>query len=216
MIRAMLIAHADSLTDTDEVPPVHAGVDRLDNSGLSHSPSLPQGWGRVNLDSLFQEQIDGQNKVPVLAFDQDTHLFTGCGQAWSQQIEFAVPDKDLIVVMVYTDRAAEPGATGLNVNELDLQVAKFVFSGDGPTFWGNNFDADSWYSKNFANEPPTVYAVKDRKNTVEVVRVHNPGSVFTDWFTVEIKAFSVTAPAIGNNDPNQDFALYIFNAVPRV
>ena len=147
MIKAMLVAHADSL---------HGGIDVADQidedeyATLNHAPSLPQGRECVNLNELFQEQVDGQNKVPVLVYDQHTHLFTESGEVWQTSVEVADDGEDLIIVMVYTDHYSVPGEEleSLTVNDLDFKVGQFEFF-DPHVFYGNRFETDTEYSKEY-------------------------------------------------------------------
>ena len=56
MVKAMLVAHADDM---------YGGYDHLTSSTIPHSPSPEQGWGRVNLDGLLQEDVE------VTVYDED-------------------------------------------------------------------------------------------------------------------------------------------------
>ncbi len=92
MIRAMLIAHADDLA---------GATDWTDESNIGHRPTLPQGWGRVNLDNLFQED------TAVVVLDQDdrdyeslpggrpddAQRFTMTGQPWWDRFEVDDPTR---------------------------------------------------------------------------------------------------------------------------
>lgn len=62
---------------------------------------------------------------------------------------------------------------------------------------------------------PLAHPPEDRHNTVEVIRV--PAGELTGSFVVRVKATAVVAKAVpwldgGGSSPNQDFALYVFNA----
>lgn len=204
MIKAMLVAHADSLMNgTDHWPPA---------STLGHSPSMAQGWGRVNLDTLFQEDVS------VAVFDQDHEepslgrRFTSSGQYWATELQVDDPAKDIIAVLVYTDVPSDPGAAELKVNDLDLTL-------NGPssnpraarTYYGNQFAVNSWYSKNFMI--PTFFHPRDEHNNVEVIRV--PAGSLAGSFGVRVRASAVqknSVPGLDGDGPNQDFALYVYNA----
>lgn len=174
-------------------------------STLPHSPSIAQGWGRVNLDTLLQEE------VAVVALDQDHggagRRFTASGQYWSTQLQVDDPSEDLLVVMVYTDAPTQVGAESLKVNDLDLRLEK-----EGHRYWGNHFGPGSWYSVNTYGEvPPTPH--EDSRNTVEVIRI--PGGTLSGTFNLRVGAKAVVAEAVPGLDeggPNQDFALYVVNA----
>jgi len=213
MVRAMLVAHAEDLAGgTDHFPP---GATPPSPTTLPHSPSIAQGWGRVDLDGLLQEQ------VPVVALDQDHgsagRRFTASGQWWSAQLQVADPGQDVLAVMVFTDAPSEVPAVDLKVNDLDLRVFKIsLVPGGGRQYWGNHFATNSWYSRDTAGQIlPSL--PEDRHNTVEVIRV--PAGELIGTFVVRVKATTVVAKAVpgldgGPSIPNQDFALYVFNAFP--
>lgn len=154
-----------------------------------------------------------------VALDQDHgsdgRRFSASGQWWSAQLRVVDPRRDVLAVMVFTDAPSEVPAVDLRVNDLDLRVFKIsVVPGGGRQYWGNHFATGSWYSRNTAglilpSRP------EDRHNTVEVVRV--PAGELTGAFVVRVKATTVVAKAVpwldgGETNPNQDFALYLFNA----
>jgi hypothetical protein len=204
MIKAMLVAHADSLaTGYDHWPP---------GSTLGHAPSVAQGWGRVNLDRLFQEE------TPVMVFDQYHdepnvlgRRFTGTGQSWSKQLKMPEGStEDTILVMAYTDATSDPADASLTVNDLDLRVTKWGGPGRTKIYWGNNFDTGSWYSKSTGNVLPP----EDAHNNVEVIRI--PAGAVTGTFWVRVSAKAIVAnsiPGVDSGGFNQDFALYVYNAV---
>jgi hypothetical protein len=203
MIKAMLVAHADDLYDA---------VDRLTGQTLPHSPSPAQGWGRVNLDTLIPDDSPPLSP-PVAAFDQD-HLtagrrFTQSGQYWSVQLQVADPGQDIIAVMAFTDVPSAAGASALNMNDLDLKLTKVGIGGQGRVYVGNYFAPGSWYSQNVASQ---TVKPKDKRNTVEVIRV--PAGEFTGSFTLRVTAAAVidnAVPGLDGGAPNQDFALYVHN-----
>jgi hypothetical protein len=203
MIKALLVAHADDLA---------SAVDRLTGQPLLHSPSPAQGWGRVNLDTLIPDNSPPPS-LPVAVFDQD-HLsagrrFTQSGQNWSVQLQVADPGQDIIAVMVFTDAPSEAGETSLVVNDLDLRLTKFGIGGSGRTYVGNYFAPGSWYSQNVSS---TGTKVKEKRNTVEVIRV--PAGAVTGSFTLRVTAAAIVGKAVPGLDggaPNQDFALYVHN-----
>ncbi|RLE20118.1 MAG: hypothetical protein DRJ65_18890 [Acidobacteria bacterium] len=204
MVKAMLIAHADDL---------YGGTDHFTNTTMPHSPSPAQGWGRVNLDKLFQ------TTTGVTVFDED-HLtspnrrFTVVGQAWTTTLQVDDPTQPIIAVMVCTDASSNPTATGgLMVNDLRLRITKPGGIGTQKHYFGNTFDTNSWYSTQFGNWSWIVTG--DQRNTVEVIRI--PPQSLTVPFTLTVSAKAINAiavPGLDNNNFNQDFALYVFNAAP--
>jgi hypothetical protein len=204
MIRALLVAHADNLAEWN-------GKDWLLDELLPDAPSLAQGWGRVNLDLLFQES------VAVLAFDQDHgsqgRRFTASGQFWKTELQVVDPGSDILAVLVYTDRYAEPGATSLTVNELSLNIfTNEISPGVGYTYWGNRFEQGSWYSENLFGQNLWLHP-RDTVNTVEVVRIPAGELTVPFWVRVEARTVQLEAvPGLDGGSPNQDFALYMYNA----
>ena len=102
MVKAMLVAHADDM---------YGGYDHLTSSTIPHSPSPEQGWGRVNLDGLLQEDVE------VTVYDEDhnsppTRRFTEAGDYWSVELEEDDETKSIIAVMAFTDAASSPTESG--------------------------------------------------------------------------------------------------------
>lgn len=211
MIKAMLIAHADDLAGAHDHCPVHCPSE----DPLPHSPSIAQGWGRVNLDALIPDNSPPPSPA-VAVFDQDHgsagRRFTAKKQYWSVQLHVENPAEDVIAVMVFTDAPSELPASILVMNDLDLKITQSSLGGIAHTFWGNHFASGSWYSEDTAGQilpsPP-----KDRNNTVEVIRV--PAGVLSGSFSIRVTAASIVAKAVPGLDGgayNQDFALYVDNA----
>jgi hypothetical protein len=202
MVKAMLVAHADDL---------YGGEDPLTSGTLPHSPSAAQGWGRVNLDATLQDE------VAVTVFDEDhasspIRRFTSAGQFWTQELEIDDSSKPFIAVLVFTDAASSPTASGsLVVNDLTLRVSRP--NQLGTTHWlGNIFASGSWYSKSHAVPMKTL---NDPNNTVEVIRID--GAALTVPFTLKVSAAAINdkaVPGLDGTSDNQDFALYIYNATP--
>jgi len=211
MIKAMLIAHADDLAGAHD----HCRCHLPDDDTLPHSPSIAQGWGRVNLDALIPDNSPPPSPA-VAVFDQDHgsagRRFTQTGQYWSTQLQVLDPDEDIIAVIVFTDAASETNAVSLMKNDLDLKVVKKGIAGTGHTFWGNHFATGSWYSEDTGGSIPPS-SPTDAHNTVEVIRV--PAGVLNGSFSLRVTAASIVESAVPGLDGganNQDFALYVHNA----
>jgi hypothetical protein len=224
MVKAMLVAHADSLV---------GGRDHLPGTALPDSPSMAQGWGRVNLDRLIQAPPPGQQPVGEVAIEQDHDPTVGnlwtpsgegrrfifSGQYWSKQLEVSTTSKDIIVAVVYTDAPSDPAATSLTVNDLDLSLFKMgIGPGSGHRYWGNRFQAGSWYSENTAGQilPEVPF---DAHNNVEIIRIPAGSIAGTFWVKVSARVIDRQAvPGLDFQNPvqhdNQDFALYVYNADP--
>jgi hypothetical protein len=193
LLKAMLVAHADDL---------HGGTDKVTSTTLPHRPSVAQGFGRPNLDKLFQ------TTVGVRYFDEDhtaggTRRFIPGEASWSQNLVVADATKDVVVALVYTDRYAAIGAASLNVNQLDVKVW------DGGAYYlGNTLDT-SGYSLRL-----DVGLAGDTHNTVELIRIR-PGEIVGGDFTLDVVPISISGRAVPGLDglsSNQDFAVYIYNA----
>ncbi len=214
----MLVAHADSLKHRESGRP---GMDHLTGSFPEYSPSLPQGWGRVNLDELFQDTES------VVVFDQDhrdydprptdARRFTTSGQYWRVNLRVDDPGEDVVIVMAYTDRYADLPTETPTVNDLHLSVFQLgLTQNSARDYYGNYFNSDpaDGYSKDLTG--PTSSEPLDHVNTVEVIRIKK-GELLPVGFHVMVKAGAINGiavPGLNDNSFNQDFALYVYNAKP--
>jgi hypothetical protein len=208
MIKAMLVAHGEDLYYMNGQTKVW-GTDLMEGTTLSYRPQKPQGWGRVNLDKLFQASVG------VRFFDEDhgatpVRRFTAGSGSWSPNPSLRVADasKDLIVVLAFTDAPAAVGASPLKVNDLDLVVRIGIYN-----YSGNYFDPSSGYSVRI----PLGLVVRDPANNVEVVRIMPSQLPPTgSSFTLEVQPTAISAKAVPGLDgsaANQDFAVYVYNAL---
>ncbi len=201
MVKAMLVAHAEDLYYLNGQTKVW-GTDLMDGAALSYRPQKPQGWGRINLDRLFQ------SSVGVRFFDEDHGLtpvrrFTAGAGSWSIGLQVANSSKDVIVVMAFTDAPASVGASPLKVNDLDLVIRNGSYN-----YSGNYFD-----SSGYSVRIPLGLLFRDPNNNVEMVRIR-PGEIAGGSFTLEVQPTAVSAKAVPGLDgpsANQDFALYVYN-----
>jgi hypothetical protein len=213
MVKALLVAHAESLEGgTDKMP--------IPNEDINHPPTLNQGFGRVHLDSLFQTGGGGgggqETVVDELFFDED-HTPGGYRRftespAWWNTPQLTVDDatRDLVVALAYTDRYGDPVSLSTNkiVNDLDLALYH-----EDEMYYGNHFGTDGYSQR----EPQVGWvSYADRYNTVELIRVPG-GDIAEGSFTVSVAARALRGKAVpgldgGAEDFNQDFALYVYNA----
>jgi len=209
MVKAMLVAHAENM---------EGGTDWLTGNTLPNSPSPAQGWGRVNLGRQENVEIPGlfQDAAPVTVFDEDhettpTRRFTNAGQYWSVELEAEEADEPIVAVLAYTDAPSEPTASGsLIQNNLTMRIIKPGTIRSGKFYVGNRFATGSWYSQNYR----LPVAIEDPHNNVEVIRV--PAGQLTSPFTLKVSAQGINAvgvPGLDGGSNNQDFALYVYNAV---
>lgn len=151
-------------------------------------PNKDEGWGRVNLGTLFSTAL------PRVTVDQTT-LLTDPGESHTVRVAVADPTQPLKVTLVWTDVAASAGAEPALVNDLDLRLT----SDTGTTYHGNVF----------ADGMSTPDGAPDRLNNVENVFVARPA----DGYTVSVSAANLPGdgvPAAGDAT-DQDFALVVTN-----
>ena len=209
MIKAMLVAHAADLGGADE-----SGIDRNTDQALPHSPSLAQGWGRLELDSLFSPgvstyRVDEDHRSGGV---MNPRRFRGATTTWSVNLVVDDPDRDVIIAMVFTDAPGTPSAEYPAVNDLNLVAV----DGSGilsSRYYGNRFVSGGYYSRRYS--PWEALLARDAVNNVEVIRF--PASEVTDEdFSIEVQAWTLAGQAVPGLDglgvPNQDFALYVVNA----
>ncbi len=155
----------------------------------SDIPNKEEGWGRVNLATLFDSSLE---RVLV---DQTTVL-----SAVSEQSALAVEPVDsarpMKVTLVWTDAPGAPQAAPALVNDLDLSVT----AADGTVWTGNTFVG--------GKSQPGGNA--DRLNNVENVYLDAPAGSYS----VGVKAANLPRDGVpGNASPtDQDFALVLTNA----
>ena len=171
-----------------------------DNRGASNGagellqpiPNPDQGWGSVDLSNLI-EMKDG-----LVSFDQD-HIFTASGQVWERKITPLDPQKPLKITLVWTDSPANPSASPVQVNDLDLVVI-----GPEGTFLGNVFSAGF----------SSLGGTSDRLNNIESVYIQNPS---LQSYAIRVQSFNIAGdgvPGVGGS-LDQDFALFIWNGVEQ-
>lgn len=204
MVKAMLIAHADDL---------YGGDDPLTSGTLPHSPSPAQGWGRVNLDARFQDDVE------VSVYDEDRtsssppRRFTSAGQYWTEEFQVDDSSKPIIAALVFTDAAASTSESdSLTVNDLTLRISKPGSVRTQRHWFGNKFATHSWYSQGYL---VPVAGARDPVNNVEVIRID--GDDLTVPFTLKVTGTAINAravPGLDGTGDNQDFVLYICNASP--
>jgi len=192
MVKALLVAHASAL---------EWGTDAMTGQTLGVRPSMPQGWGRVNLDGLFQSQ------VAVKFFDEDhtqqgPRRFTPGEGSWTTSITVD-RTKEVIVVLSFTDRYAATYASPLYVNNLNVKVWDGIYY-----YLGNFFSGDGFSTRLGPGFPG------DQNNTVELIRIR-PNELSNSQVTIETIPVAINGKAIPGLDgatSNQDFALYVYNA----
>jgi len=182
LIKAGLVATARDLV---------GGIDcnNFDGTGpaLTNVPSNSQGWGLVNVGTLF----DGSG---TFFHDQQT-TFATTGETYNKSLTISNNGKPVKVTMAFTDA---PGNTVGNAwkNDLDLTVVS-----GGSTYKGNVFGGG--YS--------ATGGTADAKNNLENVFLPAGTSGTID---ITVTAANIVDDGVpGNADvTDQDFALFVYNA----
>ncbi|MEF8874304.1 MAG: S8 family serine peptidase [Candidatus Thermoplasmatota archaeon] len=168
-------------------------------------PNRDEGWGMVDISKLERPQND---PVPFMLEDQETLLETGD----VKEYKVGVNDENepLKITLTWTDKEA-PDSTGSGtalMNDLNLNIE----SPSGDVYRGNAFQ-NGWTQPNMNTmaEFDDSGDGWDDTNNVENVYIH-PDQLEPGTYTIKVEGFNV--PEDGNNDgdPNQDYALAIYNA----
>jgi subtilisin family serine protease len=165
-------------------------INTATDMGAADIPNKDEGWGRINLGSLFHPS------AKRIYLDQSLVL-DDLAQGITYQVAPADPSRPLKVTIVWTDAPGEAGANPALVNDLDLSVV----ASDGTTYRGNAFSDGVSFAGGEA----------DRLNNLESVFVQNPSGTYE----VSVSAFNLPGdgvPGVGDQT-DQDFALVISNAV---
>jgi hypothetical protein len=210
MIKAILVTHADDLSNADNAE--DPGVDHGDNgSDIPPSPSIAQGWGRVNLDGALDTT---QNR---LYFDEDhdptpTYRFDGPG-SWTLELDVANPAEDVLITLAFTDAAGTLSGSSADVNGVSIKAVDDTgVPRTAGMYWANDFVGEPKYSR---RRGVALYNTSlDWKNNVQVIRIP-AGAIYGGDFTLTVFSSKINqnaVPGLDNDGPNQDFALYIVNA----
>lgn len=152
-------------------------------------PNKNEGWGRVNLGTLFDPSTQR-------VYADESVALTDLGQTHSVNVTPADPSKPMKVTLVWTDVPGAAGAEPALVNDLDLTVTE----ASGASYFGNYFSGGTSLS---GGEP-------DRLNNVENVFLQNPAGSYT----VSVSAFNLPGDGspFSGDETDQKFALVISNA----
>ncbi|MCL4807304.1 MAG: S8 family serine peptidase [Thermoanaerobaculia bacterium] len=164
-------------------------------------PNRYGGFGRVALTSLLEDPV---SKAYI---DEDHAVtpvdrFTGAGGYKNYTFTVADPSKAISAVLVYHDAPAAVNASVVRVNEIDMYVMQ-----------GNGVYCDGQYVGQYATRSSGCW-LPDMSNNVKRARIA-PNS-FTGQFTIQVVGSNVSANAVPGRDsgnPNQDWALYVYNAI---
>ena len=164
-------------------------VNTATDMGTADVPNGNEGWGRVNLSTLFTPS----ERVYI---DQSVVL-TSVGQSHGIDVVPADPSKPIRVTLAWTDAPGAAGASRALVNNLDLKVT----TPGGTTYLGNAFQSG-------ASAPG---GIADIRNNIENVWLTQAEQ---GVFHVEVSATNLPGDGIPGDDvlTDQDFALVISNA----
>lgn len=180
--KAALLAHSQDL---------FGGTD-ADGGALGHRPDNKQGWGRMRIDWLLEDD------PPTWYYDQ-AHVFHDTGEEWEQVVEVIDPGQPVKVFLTFTDAPGHGlgGATPAWNNDLDL-----VVTANGQTYRGNVFGSDGW---------STTGGSADARNNAEGVLL--PAGVAGGQVTITVGATTISSRALLNapETTSQDFAIACVN-----
>ncbi|HVK23040.1 MAG TPA: S8 family serine peptidase [Actinokineospora sp.] len=150
-----------------------------------------QGWGSVNLRTLYDSAKAGGWKLPILVNETDL-LTTGQTKRYTITTNGTKP---LLATLVYADPMGSPSASVATVNDLTLKVT----SPTGTVYYGNNGLSSGVWS--------TSGGSANRVDTVENVFVQSPGS---GTWTVDVVATAVNQDGhVETPATDADFALVV-------
>ena len=182
LVKAAFTAVADTL----------AGNKDADGGTLGQPFDSKQGWGFFNLTNVISPTH------PVIYLDQTT-LFTETGQTHTLNLEAAVPNEPIRIMLAWTDAPGHGlgGRTDAWNNNLDL----FAYY-NGDTYAGNQFDANGW---------SIASNVFDDKNNTEGIFFETLG--ISETISLVIAATNINSDGVPNNGiaVDQDFALACYN-----
>ena len=169
-------------------------VNTATDMGAPNIPNKDEGWGRVNIGSLFDASA-------TRVYADQTTVLDDPGDSTTLRITPADASKPVKLTVAWSDAPGAAGADPALVNDLDLTVA----TPNGDLYWGNNFVA----GKSVPGPLPEV--LTDQLNNIENVFLA-PGS---GTYTVTISAANIPGDGVpySGDETDQDFALVLSNAV---
>lgn len=189
LLRAVLVGTAESM---------HGGYDYVYGRTLGFAPNLAQGYGRLSLAKLLS---DSTAKVYE---DQNENVLTFTGATKSFPLTVADPSKPIIVSLVYTDPPSGLLGSGYTVNQLAVNVQQ-----GGAFYTSCGLGETQQYSARVTAPCGDAEGPADNTKQVRIA----PNS-FTGPFTVQVVARGINAKAVPSlSTVNQDFALFVYNAV---
>lgn len=154
--------------------------------GEADIPNRHEGWGRVHLGNLFDDDV-------ARAYLDQSVLLDDRRDGWTTTVD-VVEGEGLRVTLAWTDAPNVPGAERALVNDLDLVLT----APDGTTYLGNAF----------AGGVSVAGGDADTVNNVENVFLADAEA--GEWtVTVEASDLPGDGDPFAGDDTDQDFALVI-------
>jgi len=178
-------------------------------------PNRDEGWGVPDISKL---EYPTENPLDFRFEDQENLLTTG--EEAEYNIEVDDYDEPLKITLTWTDKHAmegdSEGGTPTLKNNLDLEVQ----TPGGEYIRGNAFDlsGDGESDDGFTYPEAEVMADFDYNengwddvNNVQNVYI-SPEELESGTYTITVKGTNVPADANNDGEPNQDYALTVFNS----
>lgn len=170
---------------------INCALDLDDYYGTEPAPNMEEGWGRIDLTTLFGSGLS------FSFLDQSIPLTNN--QVYETRFLVAGSDEPVKVTLTYTDVPGFPGAAVALVNDLDLEV----ISPSGLVYRGNQFAR----GQSIPNSTG-----RDSVNNVEGVFLSSPTP--GEW-TVRVRGRRISEDARTDTPAlDQDFALCISALLP--
>jgi len=233
MIKAILTAHAADIqggSASDFTRGSYFSYPGHTATKLPFRPNPEEGWGRVELASypgadtpIAPSMFD--STVASSFFDEDhattpTRRFVKSSatslKTWSKYFVVQDPSKEVLIALAWTDAPGTENSANPAVNNLDLRLVDSnpvsstskILAASQPVYrQGNRMTGG--YSIAYTTIPSP-----DVVNNVEIIRV-GVGGIINNDFYLNVTPTSVTMPGVPGLDgsyPNQDWALYVYNA----
>ncbi len=203
MVRSLLINTAEPLDE--------------ENGNTGSVPNRKEGWGMVDISKL---EYPYDSPIQFTLEDQDSLLTTG--EVDEHLVSPMEDDEPLKITVTWTDENAlagdSEGGTPTLKNNLDLEVE----TPDGEIIRGNSFDLSGDGESDDGYTYPEAEVMDDfdynEDGWDDVNNVQNvfipPEELEDGAYTVRVKGTNVPSDANNDGQPNQDYALSVFNTEP--
>jgi len=203
MVRSILINTAHDLDDA--------------NGNTGPIPNRYEGWGMVDISKL---EYPYESPIQFTFEDQNSLLTTG--ETNEYYVSAHEDDEPLKITLTWTDENAlagdSDGGTPTLKNNLDLEVV----NPEGEVIRGNAFDLSGDGESDDGFTYPDAEVMEDFDynddgwddvNNVQNVYIP-PDQLQEGPYTIRVRGTNVPADANNDGEPNQDYALSVFNTEP--